>query len=163
MKVFSCVLTLLVCCGSAFGDGIDCGPGHGYDADGDYFFNVQDDVNAVFAKIGTSDPQADVNGDGTVTALDALLIINAANRNLFQRDGNRFDCNGDGYVSGLDALHVYNLISLYTNGGYPPPTDFLVFEKCSDSYVDVDGDEVLTYSDYLAVINELNRLESLRN
>lgn len=162
MKVFGCVLSVLFCWGSALGDDIDCGPGHDYDANGDLFFNVQEDVNAVFAKIGTNNPLADVNGDGTVTGLDALLIINAANRNLFQRDGNRFDCSGDGYLSGLDALHVFNYISLYTNGGFPPPTDFLVIQKCNFSYVDVDGDEVLEYSDYLAVINELNRLQSLR-
>lgn len=162
MKVFGCVLTVLLCFGSALGDDIDCGPGLDYDADGDLFFNAQDDVNAVFAKMGTSHAQADVNGDGTVTSLDALLIINAANRNLFQRDGNRYDCNGDGYVTGLDALHVLNFINLYTGWGYPPPTDIFVIQKCSVTYIDVDGDEVLENSDYLAVINELNRLHSLK-
>lgn len=59
----------------------------------------------------------DTSGDGSVTALDALLIINALDRrtadssssgaSLAQRQG-QFDINGDGVVTAFDALLVIN-------------------------------------------------------
>ncbi|MFO1062506.1 MAG: dockerin type I domain-containing protein [Pirellulales bacterium] len=61
----------------------------------------------------------DVNDDGNITPLDALLIINQLNsvgpRSLFGRDPEdlpRFiDVNNDGYVTALDALLVINRLN----------------------------------------------------
>ena len=65
----------------------------------------------------------DVNGDGQVSALDALIIIND-----LSRSGDRelvagiddgipdVDVNFDGRVSALDALHVINDLSRQSNG-----------------------------------------------
>lgn len=59
----------------------------------------------------------DVNGDGTVTALDALLIINDLSRNesrmleYHERTGPSIDVNNDGAVTALDALLVINWLS----------------------------------------------------
>ncbi len=64
---------------------------------------------------------ADVNRDGTPSALDALLIINRLNRfggtsELPERtqqnfDWNDFDVSGDGSVTALDALQVINQLN----------------------------------------------------
>ncbi len=59
---------------------------------------------------------ADVTGDGTVSALDALRVINAIGRRggSFILDPNRpiglefFDVTGDGLASALDALRIIN-------------------------------------------------------
>ncbi len=65
----------------------------------------------------------DVNGDGVVTALDALLVINDLNRNESrmlthgERDGPSIDVNDDGAVSALDALLVINTLSRQSPDG----------------------------------------------
>ena len=60
---------------------------------------------------------ADVNGDGDVTALDVLVLINAINQ---QTDGfvsvadlsdGSYDVNGDHILSALDALIVINRVN----------------------------------------------------
>lgn len=59
----------------------------------------------------------DVNGDGVVSALDALLIINDLSRNesrmleYHERTGPAIDVNNDGSVTALDALLVINWLS----------------------------------------------------
>ncbi|MEM6363627.1 MAG: dockerin type I domain-containing protein [Planctomycetota bacterium] len=56
----------------------------------------------------------DVNGDGLVSALDALQIINLLNRiadELANEFGHRADVNGDGRVSALDALQIINVLT----------------------------------------------------
>ena len=65
----------------------------------------------------------DVNRDGKVSALDALLIINDLSQKQNQSVGlesvagsfdpgnANYDANGDGRVSSLDALHVINHLS----------------------------------------------------
>jgi hypothetical protein len=59
----------------------------------------------------------DVNGDGSVNALDALIQINDANTNglrpagLGQLDGPFFDVNGDGWISPADVLGTINHIN----------------------------------------------------
>ena len=74
--------------------------------------------------------QADVNADGRVSAIDALLVINFLNRNLTGGETSvrvstigtappdYLDVNGDGGVSASDALFVINrLASANTPGG----------------------------------------------
>ena len=65
----------------------------------------------------------DVNGDGFVTALDALLVINDLARNDArilaegERTGPDIDVNNDGSVSALDALLVINELSRKSSPG----------------------------------------------
>lgn len=62
----------------------------------------------------------DVNGDGTVSPYDALIVINALNRGndlpLYARTdipaGSDVDVNGDGLLSPIDALKVINALIL---------------------------------------------------
>ncbi|WP_168566016.1 dockerin type I domain-containing protein [Crateriforma spongiae] len=62
-----------------------------------------------------SDPN-DVNGDGIVSALDALLVINHLNRQNESRsviltpteEQNLLDVSGDNWITALDALRVIN-------------------------------------------------------
>ena len=65
----------------------------------------------------------DVNRDGKVSALDALVIINDLSQKQnqsvglesvagsFDQGNENYDANGDGKVSSLDALHVINHLS----------------------------------------------------
>jgi|GEM_PF-1703549 len=60
----------------------------------------------------------DVNSDGSVTPLDALLILNALSRNggggpisTFSPPGRYWDVNGDGLITPLDALLIINYIN----------------------------------------------------
>ncbi len=73
---------------------------------------------------------ADVNGDATVTPLDALLIVNVLNLGQLGRlpispenIGEVFgflDPSGDGFVSPLDALIVINRLNASGGGGEGP-------------------------------------------
>ena len=78
--------------------------------------------------------RADVNADGQISAIDALLVINFLNRNLDDVElednpansvpvgligtppPNYLDVNGDGRVSALDALNVINELRSINNG-----------------------------------------------
>lgn len=54
----------------------------------------------------------DVNNDGHVQPIDALLILNAINNPALRTSPNLFlDVNGDGFVQPLDALLILNHIS----------------------------------------------------
>ena len=71
----------------------------------------------------------DVSGDGFVTALDALLIINQLNTRAIIGPDSRlpipvpagfappyFDTSGDGFLTAIDALLVINELNLHPNG-----------------------------------------------
>ena len=65
----------------------------------------------------------DVSGDGFVTSLDALLVINLINadfeltpESIPSLDGNMPDVSGDSFVTALDALMVINEINLLAVG-----------------------------------------------
>ena len=67
----------------------------------------------------------DVNGDGSVSAIDALLVINnvgnatgATTQEFASSFLDSTDVNGDGFVSSLDALRIIN--SLNTPAAQPP-------------------------------------------
>nr|WP_146406984.1 peroxidase family protein [Allorhodopirellula heiligendammensis] len=53
----------------------------------------------------------DVNDDGQVSAIDALTIINAINRNAKDESAMFTDVNNDGQRSALDALRVINRLN----------------------------------------------------
>jgi hypothetical protein len=58
----------------------------------------------------------DTSGDGSVTALDALLVINSLNRRPLSGNVDpSLDVTGDGYVTPIDALSVIN----HLNQGHP--------------------------------------------
>ena len=74
----------------------------------------------------SSTEKADVNRDGDVTGLDALLVINYMAVSTLQAEGiglssytldfdGRFDTNQDGKVSALDALFVITSIGNQAN------------------------------------------------
>lgn len=82
--------------------------------------NIQYD-SATITITGSPEPlhnaflPADVNGDNLVTAIDALIVINAMSRmeaagEQPASDGKHFylDVNGDGLVTSIDALQVIN-------------------------------------------------------
>jgi hypothetical protein len=70
--------------------------------------------------------RCDVNGDGNVTSLDAIVVINKLNVDEFseaggplgERDPNSLepwgDVNGDGWISAVDALQVINALDRNT-------------------------------------------------
>ncbi len=58
----------------------------------------------------------DVNDDGEVSAVDALIIINSMNRNGGDNDLQFTDVNNDGRRSALDALRVINRLGRDRNG-----------------------------------------------
>jgi Ca2+-binding RTX toxin-like protein len=70
------------------------------------------------------DEPHDVNGDGQVTPLDALLVINHLNRQqdsqsfVFTPTGeqNLFDVTGDNWISPIDALRVINELNGRNDG-----------------------------------------------
>jgi hypothetical protein len=55
---------------------------------------------------------ADVDQDGNLTPMDALLVINHLNHSgAAEGEGPMVDCNGDGFVTPLDALEVINQLN----------------------------------------------------
>ncbi len=100
---------------------------------------------------------ADVNGDGLVTPMDALLVINHISRLRSSNsaegeaaaNGVRkfFDVNGDGVVTPLDALMVINHITKARRGEVP-----LDMEQLSALTPNADG---IVRVDSYAALNEL--------
>jgi VCBS repeat-containing protein len=100
----------------------------------------------------------DVNADGSVSAIDALLIINEINKNgphEIPSDSAAiapfWDVNGDGSVSAIDVLRVVNFLN---NGGVAEGegTDLLAADSQSReqgliSNLDADRITVLPYVD----------------
>ncbi len=72
-----------------------------------------------------SDLPADVNGDGNVQAIDALMIINYLNRNgagVLPRSDDIpvfVDTNGDGRITPADALFVINALNRLSRPSMP--------------------------------------------
>ncbi|WP_146406294.1 dockerin type I domain-containing protein [Allorhodopirellula heiligendammensis] len=68
--------------------------------------------------LASNDLRFDVSGDGEVSALDALIVLNQLNRSnsdMLLASGEDlselFDVNGDGHVSALDALVIINRLN----------------------------------------------------
>lgn len=71
----------------------------------------------------------DVNDDGQVNPLDALLIINSMSRNGgpgpisgFPLPDRFYDVNGDEMITALDALLIINFLNRRNRGNEPPTT-----------------------------------------
>ncbi len=78
-------------------------------------------TRVVASRLQNPTVSADVNGDGHVTAIDALLIINHLNRmgNVSQipvaesdRGPNYYDVSGDRVITAVDALRVVNALRI---------------------------------------------------
>lgn len=72
-------------------------------------------LSFLFPSIAFSCPNLDVNGDGRLSSIDALLVINALNSESAARSPNH-DVNCDGRVSAIDALLIINALNSGSNG-----------------------------------------------
>ena len=74
-------------------------------AENPYLISVQEVVSG--------DAMGDVNGDGTITNLDALMLLKAINDqlNLTAEQFARADLNGDGILSAVEALRILQYVS----------------------------------------------------
>ncbi|MEM8910982.1 MAG: tandem-95 repeat protein [Planctomycetota bacterium] len=85
------------------------------------------DVQVLLSRLQNPNDSKDVNADGTVSALDALLIINHLNRNSSGATGipvtssdvgpNFYDVSGDRVISALDILQVINELEVRDSTG----------------------------------------------
>ncbi len=129
------------------------------------FGNFDPPIDNGSGSAGTLTNQAnplDTNVDGKVSALDALVVINALargdlnassspNRVVASLNGYRLDASGDGLITALDALRVINGLadsdsegqSVRSDGHQPP----LAWATAADTFagtVDDDDDDLLS-------------------
>tara|TARA_R110002072_G_scaffold48407_2_gene132194 strand:- start:10807 stop:33357 length:22551 start_codon:yes stop_codon:yes gene_type:complete len=97
-------------------------------------------LQVVISRLQNPDLNADVNDDGEVSALDALLIINHLNR---------FSSFPAGYTPTVDE----DLVVTQGDNGRPSASQ-------PGRYYDVSGDLRISSLDALQVINELNRRDN---
>lgn len=86
---------------------------------------------------------ADVNSDGVVSPMDALLVINEISRSRTAASGETAstravslmftDVNGDGLITPLDALNVINHISRARQGDAPSDVNQLLGQTTGDN------------------------------
>ncbi len=65
----------------------------------------------------------DINGDGDLTAADALMVINQMNRHRLgdsSVEPTKMDLNGDGSITAADVLRIINRLALRLLGSRPP-------------------------------------------
>ena len=82
-------------------------------------------VNVIASTLQNPSMPSDVNADGKVSALDALIIINRLSTSggtaipvtNDDQGPNFYDQNGDGLITAIDALGVINALSRGTSGG----------------------------------------------
>ncbi|MFG0256249.1 MAG: tandem-95 repeat protein, partial [Rhodopirellula sp. JB053] len=106
-------------------------------------------LQVVASRLQNPDLQYDVNDDGEVSALDALLVINHLNRYA----------SATGFGSSGDVPTAANL-TVETDDPIPPDTyqwDGVTFGA---GYFDVSGNRIISEIDALQVINELNRRDT---
>jgi hypothetical protein len=104
-------------------------------------------IQVVSSRLQNPNLQYDVNDDGEVSALDALLIINHMNR--FE------NANSIGSTIPTPANLTVEL-----NDPIPPDTYLFDGVRYGAGYFDVSGNRVITELDALQVINELNRRDT---
>lgn len=113
-------------------------------------------VNITGGRSGEGEPRqnallpADVNGDGHVTPIDALLVLNELAQRRFEGEASPSqphhfaDVNGDSIVSPLDALRVLNHLSDARAGAVP-----LTLEQVAQQSPSAEG--VIPVDTYRAV------------
>jgi peroxidase len=82
----------------------------------------------------------DVNDDGLVSPMDALMVINAINQRSQRDDLNFIDVNNDGLLSPQDALFVINRLNRgeHESRRHAPPQDESV-PSLPDEVRSIDG------------------------
>ncbi|EMI29260.1 tandem-95 repeat protein [Rhodopirellula europaea] len=114
-------------------------------------------LNTVMSRLQNPVNFSDVNRNGEVTALDALLIINRLNEVSGSSSGENipvtdadfgigtnngvneqfyYDQSGDGFISSLDALRVINEINAQSQSGFGEPTDVLASDFSTSAGLD---------------------------
>jgi Ca2+-binding RTX toxin-like protein len=101
----------------------------------------------------------DVNNDGFVTSLDALIIINDLNKGITEAEagssvrlratsgGNFIDVNGDRFLTPVDALQVINEMNRLDAIGEPlkvtsqPAGEPIVWKEAVDAFFDTEDDD----------------------
>jgi hypothetical protein len=97
----------------------------------------------------------DVNRDGSVSPMDALLIFNQVNQQTFASPAESetsLDVNGDSLVTSIDALLVINRLtpSMAIGEGEAPSPAMGLTEQISHSETEVDD----TATDYLEAVKQ---------
>ncbi|TWT73865.1 tandem-95 repeat protein [Allorhodopirellula solitaria] len=105
-------------------------------------------IQVVASRLQNPDTRYDVNDDGAVSALDALLIINFLNR------------NSDAVALGATIPPAENLVVEIDDP--VPPDSYLSSDghEYGAGYFDVSGNRVISELDVLQIINELNRRDT---
>ncbi len=115
------------------------------------------DTRVVASRLQNPDTIQDVNDDGFVTALDALLVINHLQRNgstssipVLPTDSgpNFYDVNGNQFITANDALLVINQLSRVNSGGSQAEQVALPIEP------DVQGDESFIADSPAAIVSD---------
>ncbi|MCA9157620.1 MAG: hypothetical protein KDA72_04795 [Planctomycetales bacterium] len=83
----------------------------------------------------------DVNDDGLVSPMDALMVINAINQRSQREDLNFIDVNNDGLLSPQDALFVINRLNRGEQGSRrrDPPKDTAPIPSLPTEVRSIDG------------------------
>jgi hypothetical protein len=103
---------------------------------------------AEFGEMHNPQMPEDVNADGEVSSLDALMIINRMGRPQGAEEGDRpafRDVNNDGALTSIDALRVINRMGRDRGGDERPPADPSPVDPIDPNEVDlseVDPSEV---------------------
>ncbi len=89
-----------------------------------YGFTLPVEIAAAGSTSGPTGDPLDVNRDGSVSPLDALLIVNSLNASAAQSGtgqggipNNQLDVNADSHITPLDALLVINRLNANAAGG----------------------------------------------
>ena len=121
-----------------------------------------------------TDSPTDVNGDGRISAIDALAVVNHMTRaKLAEGDASAsvqapkmVDVDNNGRVTARDALMVINDLRVEglinpANTPPPPPLDFSLFPKPADVDDDgiVDGDDVNSINSNFDVLTNFKTLD----
>lgn len=103
--------------------------------------NTATEVNFEFQSAAVEN-RFDVSGDGTVTAIDALRVINAISRSSAEGEDSQLladdatDVNADGRTSAIDAMMIIN----YLSHQHLPPSTIAGIDQIADD--DDDDDRI---------------------
>ncbi len=96
----------------------------------------------------------DVNASLTISALDALNVINGLGTHPFQNPINNLDVNGDGDVTSADVNSVIARLGVRDpNGSFKSRLSLSSAEQAP--YYDVNGSNTVSAQDVLIIINSL--------
>ncbi|MCG8650173.1 MAG: dockerin type I domain-containing protein [Pirellulales bacterium] len=124
----------------------------------------------ILGSLSNESNRFDTNGDGSVTALDALVVINALARENLDTSGNalrvvaslggfQLDASDDGSITSLDALQVINELARTSLGS--GEAEQLAWSSATDSVIaDLDDEKDDDLLALLAADQEQQRVKS---